>query len=340
MWDCHYDLLTYLYMHRDNVPMIKEFCKKIYRRDNITGGIFNLFYMSEKEMWDELKIAKEEINVIENLREVRDIIEKEQVIPEDISYLFGIEGLDYLEKIEDVDSLYELGLRSTNIVWNNANKFGGGARAERDCGLTDLGRELVKKLVEKRIAIDLSHANEKTFWDVIEVCRKERKEEPIVFASHSNVKKICPVKRNLTDEQIRAVAEMGGVIGVVSIKNFCIDNKDVKDKTIDFRKAYIQQINYIKDLLGTTENIAVATDNMGYYEIDKEYYSNANVYPQEVVAEEIREDLEKEDYTKQEVEGILYENFEKRIKVELCKWNKMGKSLQSCEKCGIIESIS
>ena len=122
MFDLHYDLLTYIYMNKNNLEEVKRHIDKIFR-NNITGGIFNLFYMSEKEMYDELGIEKKDIDIIENLKVVKDIINKENLIPNNIKYTFGIEGLDYLSNISDIDKLYDLGVRSVNIVWNNDNKF-------------------------------------------------------------------------------------------------------------------------------------------------------------------------------------------------------------------------
>lgn len=190
MFDCHYDLLTYIYMNRNNLKNVKTHCKEIFN-DNITGGIFNLFYMSPKEMKEELGIKKEEINIIGNLKVVNKLIKKNKLIPRNVKCIYGIEGLDYLEKVEDIDIIYELGARSVNIVWNNDNKFGGGAKGNKKRGLTALGKELVNKLVDKRIAIDLSHANEKTFYDITNLCMdlKQKGKNPIVFASHSNVRK-------------------------------------------------------------------------------------------------------------------------------------------------------
>ncbi len=122
MFDLHYDLLTYIYMNKDNLKEVKKHLKKIFK-DNITGGIFNLFYMSSKEMQEELGIEKDKINIIENLKEVNKVIYENSLIPKNIKYIYGIEGLDYLDNIEDLDKIYELGVRSTNIVWNNDNKF-------------------------------------------------------------------------------------------------------------------------------------------------------------------------------------------------------------------------
>lgn len=315
MYDCHYDLLTYILMKKEEKVFLQNYCERIYNKDNITGGIFNMFYMTEQEMKEELGMEKQQINLIENLKEAKQYIKENKLIPNDMQYIFGIEGLDYLERIEDINVLYDLGLRSTNPVWNNANKFGGGAKVDNKIGLTKLGEELIQKLVEKRIAIDLSHANETTFFDIIKICKKMKKKgkEPIVFASHSNAKTICNVPRNLTDKQIVAIKELGGTIGVVSIKTFCVDIEDICNPNIDFEQKYIEHINYIRDLLGGVENIAVATDDMKYYCIEPEYYQNLNIYSHDKVRERLKKALSQNNYSEVEIQKILEGNFKEKI---------------------------
>ena len=168
MYDLHFDLLTYIYINKSSLNSIKKRFKKLFR-DSMTGGIFNLFYMSEAEMNEELEISKDEIDIIKNLEEVNRIVNEENLIPNHINYVYGIEGLDYLKDINDIEILYNLGVRSVNIVWNNDNKFGGGAKGNKDRGLTDEGKKLVRKLVDVGIAIDLSHANEKTFYNIVDL---------------------------------------------------------------------------------------------------------------------------------------------------------------------------
>ena len=312
MFDLHYDLLTYIYMNRNNLEKVKKHCKKIFK-ENITGGIFNLFYMSPEEMKEELGIDKQEINIIENLKTANKIIKENKFIPENIKYIYGIEGLDYLEKVEDIDEIYDLGVRSVNIVWNNDNKFGGGAKGEKARGLTDLGKELVKKLVDKKIAIDLSHSNEKTFFDIVDLCieLKKKGKNPIVFASHSNVKQICNHPRNLSDEQIRKIKELDGVIGIVGVKSFCIEEEKFDKRNKKYQKAYIEHIKYIRDLLDGVDNISVSTDDMTYYET--EYYEHFNVFKQENIRKELEKQLYKNDFNKKNIEKILYCNFYNKI---------------------------
>lgn len=313
MFDCHYDLLTIILMNKYSKEKVRKYFKKIFNSKNIIGGIFNLFYMSYDEMQQELGFIREKINILQNLKDAKKIIE--EIMPKEITYIFGIEGLDYLEKVEDVDELYNLGIRSVNIVWNNKNKFGSGIRGDLNSGLTNLGKELIKKLVDKKIAIDLSHTNEKTFWDIVNLCNMLKKQGklPIVFASHSNAKALCNTPRNLTDEQIIAIKKLDGVIGVVSIKKFCIDTQDICNSNIDFEQKYIEHINYLTKILGSVNNISVSTDDMSYYTIDKEYYTNINVYKQSDVTARLRQGLRDNGYTNKEIDKILFSNFKEKI---------------------------
>lgn len=312
MFDCHYDLLTYIYMNKNNLKVVKKHCGNIFK-DNISGGIFNLFYMSLQEMKEELKIEKEEINIIENLKVVNKLIKENTLIPKNIKYIYGVEGLDYLERIGDIDTMYDLGVRSVNIVWNNDNKFGGGAKGDKRRGLTDLGQKLVNKLIDKKIAIDLSHANEKTFYDIINLCidLKQKGKNPIAFASHSNVQKLCNVPRNLTDDQIIKIKELDGIIGIVGVKQFCIKEDKFNNDKVKYYNAYVEHIKYFKTLLGGVDNIAVSTDDMSYY--GTKYYKNFNVFKQENMKKELEKLICVNGFSKDEIEKILYLNFESKI---------------------------
>lgn len=314
MFDLHYDLLTYIYMNKENLNPVKSHLKKIFN-NNITGGIFNLFYMSRKEMKDELGIDNSKINIIENLREVTKLISDNNLIPKHIKYIYGIEGLDYLERLEDLDEIYDLGVRSVNVVWNNDNKFGGGAKGDETRGLTSLGEKLIERLVEKKIAIDLSHTNEKTFYNIAEVCKslKLKGKNPIIFASHSNAFGICNHSRNLRDKQILKIKELGGVVGIVGVKPFCIKEKKFENDSFKYKKIYLNHIRYMRKILGDIQNIAVSTDDMTYYKINKEYYKYFNVFNQETIKKELKILLLDNSFTEYEIENILYNNFKNKI---------------------------
>ena len=131
---------------------------------------------------------------------------------------FLAEHTDSAEAIEPdlscLEALYGAGLRSIGPVWSRPNQFGHGvpfrfpASPDTGPGLTDAGKALVRECNALGIVIDLSHLNEHGFWDVAKLSTA-----PLI-ASHSNAHVICPSSRNLTDDQIKAVGQSGGLIGL------------------------------------------------------------------------------------------------------------------------------
>jgi membrane dipeptidase len=115
---------------------------------------------------------------------------------------------------EVLDVLYEAGLRSLGPVWRRSNAFGHGvpflcpSSPDTGPGLTDLGKELIGACNRLGILIDLSHLNERGFWDVAAISNA-----PLV-ATHSNAHALSPHARNLTDKQLTAIGETGGMVGV------------------------------------------------------------------------------------------------------------------------------
>ena len=104
---------------------------------------------------------------------------------------------------------HQLGMRYMTLTWNNTNNWADGVLDEpRHNGLTDFGREVVREMDRLGVMVDVSHASPKTFWDVIETSSRP------VIASHSSAKAISDAPRNLDDDQIRTIADRGGVIGV------------------------------------------------------------------------------------------------------------------------------
>jgi membrane dipeptidase len=133
-----------------------------------------------------------------------------------LAALSGVEGGHMIEDdLDHIDSFYRRGVRYLTLTWNNSTSWATSAADESrhaftvtPYGLTDFGKQVVKRMNQLGMLIDVSHNGEKTFWDVIRTSTK-----PII-ASHSSVYAICPVFRNLKDDQIRAIAKNGGVIQV------------------------------------------------------------------------------------------------------------------------------
>jgi membrane dipeptidase len=135
-----------------------------------------------------------------------------------VLHIEGAEAID--ENFELLDVLYEAGLRSVGPVWSRSNAFGHGvpflcpSSPDTGPGLTDLGKELIRACNRLRILIDLSHLNERGFWDVAAIS-----DAPLV-ATHSNAHALSPHSRNLTDKQLAAIRESGGMVGVNFASSF------------------------------------------------------------------------------------------------------------------------
>lgn len=121
----------------------------------------------------------------------------------------GVEGMAAIgTDLGGIDDYYDFGVRHAMLTWNEENALGAGAATGRDTGLTTLGKQAVRRLQDRGMLVDVSHLNEAGFWDVVRLAQR-----PII-ASHSNARALCDVPRNLTDAQLRAIRDLGGVVGL------------------------------------------------------------------------------------------------------------------------------
>lgn len=131
-----------------------------------------------------------------------------------LAVLLGVEGGHMIESdLSKLETLYKRGVRYMTITWNNSTDWATSALDEvtradslKHKGLTDFGKQIIKRMNELGMLVDLSHVGEQTFWDAINTTTKP------VLVSHSCVYALCGHRRNLKDEQIKAVAKNGGVI--------------------------------------------------------------------------------------------------------------------------------
>ncbi|MCL6634176.1 MAG: dipeptidase [Peptococcaceae bacterium] len=149
---------------------------------------------------------------------VRSPLEIEQAVASGrIAALLSIEGGEALQGSMGVlRMLHRLGVRSLTLTWNGSNELGHGVGpgGEGAGGLTAFGAEVVKEMNRLGMLVDVSHLSEQGFWDVIRISGQP------VIASHSNCRALCEHPRNLSDEQIRALAAKGGVMGVTFVPAF------------------------------------------------------------------------------------------------------------------------
>ena len=227
-----------------------------------------------------------------------------------MSALLSIEEGGAIEgDLEKLEYFYSLGVRMMTLTWNFPNEIGYpninmtnktkvNIRIPNTVdGLTPFGKEVVKKMNELGMIIDVSHLSDAGFYDVINLSTK-----PIV-CSHSNSRKICKVSRNLTDEMILALKKNKGVMGI----NYCPDfiSSSKKNQIPDI----IKHINHIKEV-GGIDIIALGSDFDGI--------PTPNGMSDATKTLELKEALVKEGYTQEEIDKIFYKNF-LRVFKKVCK---------------------
>jgi len=208
------------------------------------------------------------------------------------SALMGLEGAHSLgQDVFRVKMLYRLGVRYVGITWSNSNLFASAAGDDKRGGLTPLGEDLVKAMMNVGMMIDVSHLSDRAFADLVKLTKHEY---PIV-ATHSTSRVLRKHKRNLTDEMIEDIRKSQGFIGVVFHSDFLVKGRratieDVLDH-IDYivAKAGIDTVSlgsdfdgFIKTPTGLEDmsampNISLGLYNRGYSREDIEKVLGQNV---------------------------------------------------------------
>ncbi|PTM58906.1 dipeptidase [Desmospora activa] len=135
--------------------------------------------------------------------------------------LLLLEGADAIQgELSHLRLLHRLGVRMVGLTWNYANEVADGIEEERGGGLTRFGRTFVQEMARLGIILDVSHLSVRGFWEVMEMT------EVPVLASHSNCRAICPHRRNLEDDQIRALIQRDGLIGLTFVPKFLHPDPD------------------------------------------------------------------------------------------------------------------
>jgi len=154
-----------------------------------------------------------------------------------LACMIGVEGGHMIEDdLSKLDSLYKRGVRYMTLTWNNNTTWATSAKSETDTsqhlehkGLTDFGKQIVQHMNAIGMMVDLSHVGEQTFWDAISTATKP------VLISHSCVYTLCPVFRNLKDDQIKAIAKNRGVIQLNFFSGFLDSTFSPKEKVFTAR---------------------------------------------------------------------------------------------------------
>ena len=140
-------------------------------------------------------------------------------------------GHAIIDDLAVLREFHRLGVRYMTLTHNNSNNWGDGILdEERHGGLTDFGRDVVREMNRIGILVDISHVSVKTFWDAMETTTKP------VIASHSSSYVICQNPRNMNDDQLRAVAKNGGVVGVNFEVTFVSQSRNVEENRLNTQR--------------------------------------------------------------------------------------------------------
>jgi membrane dipeptidase len=226
-----------------------------------------------------------------------------------LAVTFDLEGMNALNgDIGMVDLYYRLGVRQMLFAYNRNNQAGGGCH-DGDTGLTDFGRAVVAEMNRLGMVVDCSHCSYRTSMDAIEASTA-----PVIF-SHSNARKLCDHERNIWDDQIKACAATGGVIGVTGVGLFL----GPSGPTVEH---LVEHIDYMVDLVGP-EHVGFGMDYMLEPEepvarpfmYNREYWPE-RWYPDREVgfvppeaAPRLTQALLDRRYSEQDIRGILGGNF-------------------------------
>ncbi|MDR2126984.1 MAG: dipeptidase [Prevotellaceae bacterium] len=170
------------------------------------------------------------------------------------------------DNVDNINKLYTHGMRYLTLAWNYGTEWCGGANDDDSKGLTQFGKQVINRLNELGVMIDVSHVNKKSLDDVL------AHTEQTIIATHSGAYAVNPVKRNLRDEHIKEIARRGGIIGSVFYPYF-LNNTD--KATIN---DVMNHINYIRNLTGSVDCIALGSDFDGI-EITPDGLENVSKFP-------------------------------------------------------------
>ncbi len=264
-FDIHSDLFTNVTLHRQagETDIIRKYHIKQLHKGSVGAMLCCIWidppYTADPpaRMIEIMSSACAELRGAADIAEfARSSAEIEQIcVAGKLAILLGMEGLSGLRgQVDFLDVLYAWGVRHAMLTWNEVNVFAHGASCHEDKGLTELGVKALARMEELGMLIDVSHANERTFWDVYEHTKK-----PFI-ASHSNAYARCSHARNLKDDQIKALAQRGGVIGMNAWPEFI----DAEAPSVE---CLADHVDHIRALVGI-DHIACGFDFCDYLTSD------------------------------------------------------------------------
>ena len=199
-----------------------------------------------------------------------------------------------MDNLNNLEIFYRLGVRAMTLTWNYKNGLACPATAKHDTGLTDMGKETVKRMAELGIAVDLAHLSDNGIEDIFNLT------DAPVFSSHTNARDLFYSPRSLKNEHIREIARRKGVVGV----NFYY--KQLTDKPEARLNDVANHICYIAEKFGV-DCVALGSDFDGMNKYPKDLSHSGHM-------QRIAEELERRGMNRSDVAKIMYDNLAQYIR--------------------------
>ncbi len=200
--------------------------------------------------------------------------------------MITVEGGSLIDSTERVDVLGDMNIRAITLTWNNSNQLATSQMSGDAGGLTSFGKTVIEKMNRSGILVDLSHASDRTFWDVLELTNRP------VLVSHSNSRALWNHPRNITDDMFLALIENGGVLGINFYPPFLGETADIS--------TIFSHIEHFLDL-GGEHHIAFGSDFDGMGVLPKGISGISSFT-------EIINEMERRNYPRKLTEKICYQN--------------------------------
>ncbi|MCD7993159.1 MAG: membrane dipeptidase [Clostridia bacterium] len=299
--------------HQESDVFRRRHLKK-FREGNVTGGIF-VIWIDPPHDKDPVKRSAQIVESIRaEQREASDILQPVTCFRDfetgkaagKINVVTGMEGLSQIgEDINRIDYFYEeVGVRHAMLTWNEQNALAAGWPQDKEQGLTKAGVKAVKRIRELGMVMDVSHLNDKGFWDVMRLAGGP------VIASHSNARSICPAMRNLSDDMLKEIGRTDGLVGMNSLREF-IDGK-YENQNVE---RLADHVEYIADLIGIRHlglgydfDDYLGREALGSFSSNLDSPSGRGV-SNEAEAGNLLRVLKERGYTDDELSAVAYGNF-------------------------------
>ncbi len=295
IFDAHGDILTDVTIEKQKgVDIWDSYHEHRYQNAQVTGSIFVNFTdpNSQEQTVHFEQIHNTALDYFKSKDNIN-IINHNNWSDDKFNLIFGIEGLNAVNSVDQLEELYKMGYRHIGLTWNEKNKFATGANEQG--GLTPAGEELIKKAESLKMIVDFAHLNEQSFWEAAKVVNRP------IFVSHANVAGLVKHQRNLTDEQLEAIKKTNGVVGLTVMASFL--NETCEEASIT---DFINHIHYIINLVGI-DHVGFGFDFCHYlksHDIENPVSGLSDI--QDVP--QIIKLLEKSGMNKVDIEKICYKN--------------------------------